>query len=98
MLKHFTIIAAFGLASVTTIASAETAETRTFVHGGQTYSYSVEKKADARVLRGTHDRTGQAFVLYVTDKRVSGTVGGQYVSFKRSAVKSLNNEVQIASR
>jgi len=97
MIKTVTV-AVLGLALFSTNVSATTAKSHTFTHDGQSYTYSVEQTSKARVLRGMHDRTGQPFVLHITGTRVSGTVGGQYVSFKRSAAKPLEGDVQIAVR
>lgn len=85
--------AALGLALFSTSVSAENAKTHNFVYDGQSYTYSIEQTSNARLLRGTHDRTGKPFVLRVTDTKVTGTVGGQYVSFKRSDVKPIARDI-----
>lgn len=98
MLKTPSITAAFALATISTAAIASPAETHSFVHDGESYSYSIEQKANTRVIRGKVDKTGQSFVLYVGDRRVTGTVNGRPVSFERSEVKKLAPKVQVASR
>jgi hypothetical protein len=98
MLKILLTTATLALATVSAVAIAAPAETMSFVHDGETYNYSVEKKANSRVIRGTVGKPGKPFVLYVTDKKVRGTVDGRYVSFARSEVKSFGDDIPIASR
>lgn len=96
MFKSVSLV--FALTSLSTAAIAAPAPATTFVHGGQTYTYSVEHKPNSRIIRGTVGKTGEPFVLYVTERKVTGTVNGRPVSFARSEVKSLAKEIQVASR
>ena len=96
MFKSVSLV--FALTSLSAAAIAAPAPARTFVHDGQTYTYSVEHKPNSRVIRRTVGKTSEPFVLYVTEKKVTGTVNGSPVSFARSRVKSLATETQIASR
>lgn len=98
MLKTSSIIAAFTLATISTAAIASPTETHSFDYDGKSYTYSVEQKANARIIRGKVEKTGESFVLYVGDRRVTGTVDGRPVSFERSEVKKLAPKVQVASR
>jgi hypothetical protein len=97
MFKSVSITAALVLASISGTAIAAPAPT-TFVHDGQTYTYTVEHKANSRVIRGTVGSAAEPFVLYVSAKKVSGTVNGRPVSFARSEVKPVAKEVLVASR
>lgn len=98
MLKSLSVVAAVATASFSSVAMSAPAETQTFVHDGVTYTYSVEQKANSRVLRGTSGKSGEPFVLYVTDRKITGTVNGRYVSFLPSEVKPLVKNMQVASR
>ncbi len=98
MLKALSITAALVFTSMSAVAIAEPAASASFVHDGQTYTYSVEQKANTRVIRGTAEKSGKPFVLYVSAKKVTGTVDGRYVSFSRSDVKTLADDIQVASR
>ena len=94
MFKSVSLV--FALTSLSAAAIAAPVPATTFVHDGQTYS--VEQKPNSRIIRGTVGKTSEPFVLYVTEKKVTGTVNGSPVSFARSRVKSLVTETQIASR
>lgn len=98
MLKSLLIVASLATVGISSAAISAPAETQTFVHDGVTYTYSVEQKANSRVLRGTAGKSGEPFVLYVTDRKISGTVNGRYVSFTPSDVKPLVKNTQVASR
>jgi hypothetical protein len=69
-----------------------------FTHEGERYVYAVETKGDLKIIRGTTERTGRDFVLYVSDKKVTGTVDNQYVSFPLSAIAEAKSKLAIASR
>jgi hypothetical protein len=63
------------------------------------YTYTVEEKDGVRILTGTTDRTDTPFVLYVTDKKVTGTVDNQHVSFALKDVKPMGGAITVlASR
>lgn len=98
MFKLLSITGALTLASVSTATLAAPSRSVSFVHDGETYKYSIEKKANTRVIRGSTKKSGKPFVLYVTGNKVSGTVDGRYVSFPLSEVKSLAGDTQLASR
>ncbi len=98
MFKSVSITVALALTCVSNVAISAPAPTTTFVHDGQTYTYSVEQKANSRVIRGTVGKSGEPFILYVSEKTVTGTVNGRPVSFARSEVKKLAKDVQVASR
>jgi hypothetical protein len=99
-LKAFTVLALF-IAPVAVMAepNAKPAPAiSSFTHEGERYVYAVEIKGDLKIIRGTTERTGRDFVLYVSDKKVTGTVDNQYVSFPLSAIKEAKSELAIASR
>lgn len=98
MLKSLSITAALALTLVSNVSIAAPAPSTSFVHDGQTYTYSVEQKGNSRIIRGVVEKSGKEFVLYVSDKKVIGTVDGRQVSFFRSEVKTLASEIQVASR
>src|SRR3546814_18665782 len=52
-----------------------------FEHEGATYSYTVTKVGDTRVIHGVEERTGKPFTLRVGSPRVRGPGGSQQVSF-----------------
>jgi hypothetical protein len=69
-----------------------------FSHDGERYIYQVETKGDVKIIRGTTERTARDFVLYVSAKKVTGTVDNQYVSFPISEVKLAQKELILATR
>jgi hypothetical protein len=97
MLKSVLLLIASATAIISTAAVSAPDKTETFVHDGITYKYSVEQTAKGRVLRGTAGPDAP-FVLYVTDKKITGRVNGRDVSFKHSEVIDLRSATQIAGR
>src|SRR3546814_19636762 len=69
------------LALAPTAALAKDEPVKRFEHEGATYSYTVTKVGDTRVIHGVEERTGKPFTLRVGSHRVRGTVGSQQVSF-----------------
>lgn len=73
------------LIAMTTFAVAAAApalaETSSFQHEGDRYTYEVTQKADAQLITGRNLSTGQRFVLRVRNDRVSGVYDGARVSF-----------------
>jgi hypothetical protein len=98
MLKSIFIVVSLATAGISSAAISVPNETQAFVHDGVTYTYTVEQKANSRVLRGIAGKSGEPFVLYVSDRKITGTVNGHYVSFKPSEVKPLVPNTQVASR
>src|SRR3546814_15503430 len=63
-----------------------------FEHEGATYSYTVTKVGDTRVISGVEERTVKPFTLRVGSHRVRGPVGSQQVRFPPPAVEPLHIE------
>lgn len=87
MLK--TISIAIAAAAMITPALAET-----FVHNGKTYTYSVEQRGTARIIKG-EDSDHRAFSLRASKNWVDGTVDGSPVSFSIRDVIRLKPEVTV---
>lgn len=86
------------LVAAPAIAQAKDAPLR-FEHKGSSYSYTVTKVGDYRVIDGIEERTGQPFKLRVGQNRVRGTVGSQQVSFALRDVEPLDiKPATLASR
>jgi len=84
------ILPALGLLALApSIALAKDAPTNRFEHDGSTYSYTVTKVGDTRIISGVEERTGKPFTLRVGTHRVRGTVGTQQVSFPLRDVEPL---------
>ncbi len=98
-MKEF-ILPALGLfALAPTAALAKDEAVKRFEHDGATYSYTVTKVGDTRVISGVEERTGKPFTLRVGQHRVRGTVGSQQVSFALRDVEPLKIETAtLASR
>ena len=87
------------LALAPTAALAKDEPVKRFEHEGATYSYTVTKVGDTRVIHGVEERTGKPFTLRVGSHRVRGTVGSQQVSFTLRDVEPLQIETTtLASR
>ena len=87
------------LALAPTAALAKDEPVKRFEHEGATYSYTVTKVGDTRVIHGVEERTGKPFTLRVGSHRVRGTVGSQQVSFTLRDVEPLQLETAtLASR
>ena len=87
------------LALAPTAALAKDEPVKRFEHEGATYSYTVTKVGDTRVIHGVEERTGKPFSLRVGSHRVRGTVGSQQVSFTLRDVEPLQIETTtLASR
>ena len=80
------------LALAPTAALAKDEPVKRFEHEGATYSYTVTKVGDTRVIHGVEERTGKPFTLRVGSHRVRGTVGSQQVSFTLRDVEPLKIE------
>ncbi len=63
------------------VGHTEEPTTQRFEHKGSTYSYTVTRVGEVRVISGVEEETGKPFVLRVGAHRVRGTVGSQQVSF-----------------
>ena len=88
-MKKF-ILPALGLIALApTAALAKDEAVKRFEHEGATYSYTVTKVGDTRVISGVEERTGKPFTLRVGSHRVRGTVGSQQVSFTLRDVQPL---------
>ena len=98
-MKKF-ILPALGLIALApTAALAKDEAVKRFEHEGATYSYTVTKVGDTRVIHGVEERTGKPFTLRVGSHRVRGTVGSQQVSFTLRDVEPLKIETTtLASR
>ena len=98
-MKKF-ILPALGLIALApTAALAKDEAVKRFEHEGATYSYTVTKVGDTRVISGVEERTGKPFTLRVGSHRVRGTVGSQQVSFTLRDVEPLKVETTtLASR
>lgn len=94
------VLPALGVLALTpSIALAKDAPTNRFEHEGSTYSYTVTKVGDTRVISGVEERTGKSFTLRVGTRRVRGTIGSQQVSFPLRDVAPLKIETAtLASR
>lgn len=78
----------FGLlAAIPAVAHAQ--ETTRFEHEGRTYSYTVTKVGEHRVICGVEERTGKPFTLRIGTHKVRGTVGSQQVEFSLKDVEPL---------
>lgn len=81
MRTFYQLLAAAALFSPA-LALAQPAEQR-FTHRGATYTYTVTPAAHGRrIIEGRRLTDGSAFRLIVDGERVSGTSGGQDVSFR----------------
>lgn len=78
--------AAFSLA---TPALAKAGEQKSFEYEGSTYTYTVENKGDAKVVKGVAYPQGQRFSLIVRGDRVRGMFNGQEIAFKVDDAKSI---------
>ncbi len=87
MLKTISILIA--AAAIVTPALADT-----LVHKGKTYTYSVEKRGNVRVISG-EDSDHRVFNLHVSRNWVDGTVDGRLVSFSTRDVVHLKPEVTV---
>lgn len=90
MLSVLAVIAAPAMIAMAAPATAEPtgpAETGSFEHEGYTYVYSVEQKGDAQLISGRRYPGGTAFSLRVRNGKVTGTSGGNAVSFSLSEVE-----------
>ena len=98
-MKKF-ILPALGLIALApTAALAKDEAVKRFEHEGATYSYTVTKVGDTRVISGVEERTGKPFTLRVGSHRVRGTVGSQQVSFTLRDVQPLvKPSATLASR
>ena len=94
------ILPALGLLALApSIALAQEAPAKRFEYEGATYSYTVTRVGDTRVISGVEERTGKPFTLRVGTHRVRGTVGSQQVSFPLRDVVPLRIETTtLASR
>ena len=98
-MKNYILPALGLLALAPTAALAKDEPVKRFEHEGSTYSYTVTKVGDTRVISGFEERTGKPFTLRVGARRVRGTVGSQQVSFALRDVEPLNVEpTTLASR
>ena len=98
-MKNYILPALGLLALAPTAALAKDEPVKRFEHEGSTYSYTVTKVGDTRVINGVEERTGKPFTLRVGSHRVRGTVGSQQVSFTLRDVEPLNVEPPtLASR
>ena len=98
-MKNYILSALGLLALAPTAALAKDELVKRFEHEGSTYSYTVTKVGDTRVINGVEERTGKPFTLRVGSHRVRGTVGSQQVSFTLRDVEPLNVEpTTLASR
>ncbi|MBB6427619.1 hypothetical protein [Sphingopyxis sp. JAI128] len=98
-MKNYILPALGLLALAPTAALAKDEAVKRFEHEGSTYSYTVTKVGDTRVISGIEERTGKPFTLRVGDRRVRGTVGSQQVSFALRDVEPLETETTtLASR
>ena len=94
------ILPALGLIALApTAALAKDEPVKRIEQEGATYSYTVTKVGDTRVIHGVEERTGKPFTLRVGSHRVRGTVGSQQVSFTLRDVEPLKIETTtLASR
>ena len=91
-MKNYILPALGLLALAPTAALAKDEPVKRFEHEGSTYSYTVTKVGDTRVINGVEERTGKPFTLRVGSHRVRGTVGSQQVSFTLRDVEPLQIE------
>ena len=91
-MKNYILPALGLLALAPTAALAKDEPVKRFEHEGSTYSYTVTKVGDTRVINGVEERTGKPFTLRVGARRVRGTVGSQQVSFTLRDVEPLQIE------
>ena len=98
-MKNYILPALGLLALAPTAALAKDEPVKRFEHEGSTYSYTVTRVGDTRVINGVEERTGKPFTLRVGSHRVRGTVGSQQVSFTLRDVEPLKIETTtLASR
>ncbi|WP_168453622.1 hypothetical protein [Sphingopyxis microcysteis] len=98
-MKKFFLPAIALLAFTPAIARADEPATQRFEHKGSSYSYTVTRVGDVRVISGVEERTGKPFLLRVGQHRVRGTVGSQQVSFALRDVAPLTKSATtLASR
>ena len=98
-MKNYILLALGLIALAPTAALAKDEPVKRFEHEGATYSYTVTKVGDTRVIHGVEERTGKPFTLRVGSHRVRGTVGSQQVSFTLRDVEPLKIETTtLASR
>ena len=98
-MKNYILPALGLLALAPTAALAKDEPVKRFEHEGSTYSYTVTKVGDTRVINGVEERTGKPFTLRVGSHRVRGTVGSQQVEFSLKDVEPLTQPATtLASR
>ena len=98
-MKNYILPALGLLALAPTAALAKDEPVKRFEHEGATYSYTVTRVGDTRVIHGVEERSGKPFTLRVGSHRVRGTVGSQQVSFTLRDVEPLQIEAAtLASR
>ena len=98
-MKNYILPALGLLALAPTAALAKDEPVKRFEHEGATYSYTITKVGDTRVISGVEERTGKPVTLRVGSHRVRGTVGSQQVSFTLRDVEPLKIETTtLASR
>jgi hypothetical protein len=98
-MKKFFLPAIALLALTPASAHADEPAMQRFEHKGSSYSYTVTRVGDVRVISGIEERTGKPFLLRVGQHRVRGTVGSQQVSFALRDVAPLTKSATtLASR
>ncbi|WP_253344000.1 hypothetical protein [Sphingobium sp. OAS761] len=80
MLSKFVIAGALSAIAVTA-AHAEDAPKQRFSHEGYTYVYEVKDTKSGKLISGRRYPDAVAFNLAVKNGKVSGTSGGQQVTF-----------------
>jgi hypothetical protein len=98
MIKFVSIAAAAIFALTSTAAFADPSAPVTLKHNGISYTYTVEGTGNSRIIRGTTNLSNKPFILYVSNRTVSGTVDGESVSFPLRSVKPLKGDVEVAAR
>ncbi len=96
MTKFAPVFAAAALLIAPAAAFAEPSAPVSFTHQGATYNYTVEQKAEKRIIRGQETVSGSQFTLFVGKSKVTGFVDGRPVSFPLTAVKPLRGTVDVA--
>src|SRR3546814_12119238 len=86
-MKNYILPALGLLALAPTAALAKDEAVKRFEHEGATYSYTVPRVGDTRVIHGVEERSGKPFTLRVGSHRVRGPVGSQ-----RSEERRVGNE------
>lgn len=85
------VAAAAAAFSFSASAQAETADAKSFTYEGVKYTYVVQDRGSALVIKGKASPVEKRFVLTLANGRVTGQFGGYSVAFKAEDAKGARN-------